>query len=351
MSKLVSALCDYFEVKRSHTSSYHPETNATVERANSTLAQTIRTYVDKDQMNLPSLLPSVMMAFHSSPCTESTGFSPFQLLFVKEMNLPIDTTLIPKPTLNANVKQYFEQLIGRFKLVKEIARENMQSAQDKAKHHHDIKAKEPNYQVGDKVLLKKGKVDTGLSVKIADQFNGPFEIIELGPHFTYKLKNCEDNKVIGSFINASRLKAFHQREPENIDNPQQANMPIPENVNTAPPPADTPLPQVEVPQPRAIDPHTADIGEQPSNVDNNSTTKQPQTQPPEPAKDMSNICIIRASRKGGKQRYRIEWPDGFRAWEPENNVPRQAIDNYLKHYTKRGRKRKHKPKFFTKSTE
>ena len=79
------------------------------------------------------------------------------------MNLPIYTTLIPKPTLDANVKQYFEQLIGRLKLVKEIARGNMQSTQDKAKHYHDIKAKEPNYQIGDKVLLKRGKVATGLS--------------------------------------------------------------------------------------------------------------------------------------------------------------------------------------------
>ena len=222
------------------------------------------------------------------------------------MYLPIDTTPIPKPTLNAHVKQYFEQLIGRLKLVKEIASGNMQSTQGKAKHHHDIKAKEPNYQIGDKVLLKRGKVATGLSVKMADQFNGPFEIIELGPHFTYKLKNCEDNMVNGSLINASRLKAFHQREPENIDNPQQANMPIPENANTTPPPADTSLPQVEVPQPRANDPQTVDIGEQPPKVDNSSTTKQPQTQPPEPAKDMSNIPIIHASRKGGKQRYRIE---------------------------------------------
>ena len=227
----------------------------------------------------------------------------------------------------------------------------MQSAQDKAKHHHDIKAKIPNYKLGDKVLRKRGKVATGLPVKMADEFDGPFEIIELGSHFTYKLKNCEDNKVIGSFINASSLKAFHQRESENIDNPQQANMPIPENANTTPPPADTPLPQVEVPQPRANDPQIADIGEQPPNMDNNSTTKQPQTQPPEPAKDMSNICIIRASRKGEKQRYRIEWPDGSRSLEPERNVPQKAIDNYLKHYTKLGRKRKQKPKFFTKSTE
>ena len=328
-----------------HTSSYHPETNATVERANSTLAQTIRTYIDKDQMNWPSLLPNIMMAFRSSPCIESTGFSPFQLLFGKEMNLPIDTSLIPKPTLNANVKQYFEQLIGRPKLVKELARENMKNAQDKAKHYHDIKARKPDYKLGDQVLLKKEKVATGLSVKFSDKFNGPFEIIELGPNFTYKLRNCEDNKVINSFINATRPKLYHQRQPGDIDDPQdneQVNMPVPGNPIPQPP-------QADAQQPPAISPPQVDVPQPP--MDEPQTVDEPQPPPPQLAKDMSNIRIIHASRKGERQRYRIEWPDGSKAWEAENDVQKQAIDNYLKHYTKVDRKRKHKPKFFPKSDE
>lgn len=72
MSKLVTALCEMFRVTRHYTSSYHPQTKATVERVNSTLSQTLRAYIDKDQSNRPSLLPSVMMAFRSTPCTEST---------------------------------------------------------------------------------------------------------------------------------------------------------------------------------------------------------------------------------------------------------------------------------------
>ena len=102
MSKLVNAICELFEVKRLHTSSYHPQINATVERANGTLTQTLRAYIDKDQINWP-LLPSIMMAFRSTPCTESTGFSPNQVLFGKEVHLPIDTSLVPKPTLGQNV--------------------------------------------------------------------------------------------------------------------------------------------------------------------------------------------------------------------------------------------------------
>ena len=224
MSKLVSALCEFFEVKRTQTSSYHPETNATVERANSTLAQTLRTYINKDQLNWPSLLPSIMMAFRSSPCTESTGFSPYQLVCGRNMNLPIDTSLVPKPSLGANVQQYFEQLISRLKIVKELARSNMENAQAKAKHIHDAQAREPTYNVGDRVLLKKEKIPQGLSTKLTDKFDGPFQITETGPNYTYKLRNLNDQKVMKSLVNAKRLKPYNERQPEVIDMPHQPQL-------------------------------------------------------------------------------------------------------------------------------
>jgi hypothetical protein len=41
--------------------------------------------------NWSRILPSVMMAFRISPSTQSTQFSPYFLLFGKEMPLPIDT--------------------------------------------------------------------------------------------------------------------------------------------------------------------------------------------------------------------------------------------------------------------
>ena len=109
-------------------------------------------------MNWPSLLPSSMMAFRSTPCTESTGFSPYHLLFGKEIHLPIDISLVPKPTLGQNVQQYFEQLISRLKVVKEIAKSNLEKAQAKAKHAYDIRAEQPKFQVDDLVILKQDKI-------------------------------------------------------------------------------------------------------------------------------------------------------------------------------------------------
>lgn len=100
MSKLVSAICEIFQVTRHYTSSYHPQTNATCERINITIAQCIRTYINEDQTNWPELLSGIMMAIRMSPLTQSSDMSPFHIIFGKEMNLPFDTSLIPKDGMN-----------------------------------------------------------------------------------------------------------------------------------------------------------------------------------------------------------------------------------------------------------
>ena len=214
MSKLVSALCELFQVKRHHTSSYHPQTNATVERANSTLAKTLTAYVDENQTNWSHLLPSVMMAFRSTPATESTQFSPFHLLFGKEMTLPIDTELIPKPTLPKHTQQFFDNLFNNLTISKGIARENMNTSAEKAKDRYDIKSKIPDFKVNDKVLLKDMTTGLGLSSKLSKKWKGPYNIESVGPNFTYQLRECETNKLIRTLVNSSRLKHYLETMPD-----------------------------------------------------------------------------------------------------------------------------------------
>jgi len=126
MSKLINALCKLFLITHHYTSSYHPQTNAACERVNSTLAQSLRTYCDKDQQNWPSLIPGIMMAFRMSPSTQSTGYPPFHMLYGKEMHMPFDVALMPNDSMNQNAKQYMEDLITRLQVAKDIAKENVQ---------------------------------------------------------------------------------------------------------------------------------------------------------------------------------------------------------------------------------
>lgn len=95
LSKLVSAVCEKFQVIRHHTSSFHPQSNSVVERVNGFLGQALRTLCMDNQGNWAELIPAIMLSFRNA-VSSSTGFTPYQVLFGRHMHLPIDSTLIPR---------------------------------------------------------------------------------------------------------------------------------------------------------------------------------------------------------------------------------------------------------------
>ena len=65
---------------------YHPASDGLVERFNRTLLLMLAMFVWEHQDDWDDILPAVMMAYRSS-VHESTGFSPFQLMFGEECTL------------------------------------------------------------------------------------------------------------------------------------------------------------------------------------------------------------------------------------------------------------------------
>ncbi|VDH92571.1 Hypothetical predicted protein [Mytilus galloprovincialis] len=194
VSNLVNALCEMLNITRHHTSSYHPQTNGLVERTNSTLIQAVRAYSDKDQNNWPNKLPGILMAFRNSPSTQSTEYSPFSMVFGKEMNLPFDASVLPKDNLSKDAKHHLEEIISNLKITQDLAAENIKLKQAKMKERYDKNTKIPEFRLRDKVLLKEHVVPVGRSPKLVDKFNGPYYITDCGPNFTYKLRRCSDQK-------------------------------------------------------------------------------------------------------------------------------------------------------------
>ena len=113
MSKLVSALCDIFQVTKLRTSSFHPQTNGICERQNSTLAQCMRAYCHENQENWTDYLPSIMMAFRMTPGVQTTGFSPFEILFGRKMKLPIDVSLVPQQNILKAPKEHIQDILKK----------------------------------------------------------------------------------------------------------------------------------------------------------------------------------------------------------------------------------------------
>ncbi|VDH95751.1 Hypothetical predicted protein [Mytilus galloprovincialis] len=228
MNNLVLSLCEIFDVTRYHTSSYHPQTNGLVERCNSTLIKSFRAYCDKAQNNWPDKLPGILMALRNSPSTQSTEFSPFHLLFGREMNLPFDTSVTPKQNLSSDAKLQMEEVLSNLKITQDLATKNMLEKQLKSKERYDRNSKIPQFKVRDLVLLRQHVVPVGRSPKLVDKYKGPYYITELGPKYTYKLRMCSTNKEVKSMINAKEIILYkdprdHQLQPNEVVQNQANN--------------------------------------------------------------------------------------------------------------------------------
>ena len=60
------------------STAFHPQTDGLTERANRTVVEMLRSFVDADQRNWDSLLPWMQIANNDAVC-QSTGKTPFEM--------------------------------------------------------------------------------------------------------------------------------------------------------------------------------------------------------------------------------------------------------------------------------
>ena len=80
VSNLMAQLYDQLGFTKIQTSVYHQEGNGLVESFNNTLKRMFKKFVRERVKNWDKFLPYLILAHREVPC-ESTGYSPFELLY------------------------------------------------------------------------------------------------------------------------------------------------------------------------------------------------------------------------------------------------------------------------------
>ena len=88
-SALIKEICQLLGVKKTRITPYHPQTDGLVERFNRTVLDMLSMAVQQDEHGWDLLLPPVMLAYRTS-VQETTGTTPFSLMFGLEPRLPED---------------------------------------------------------------------------------------------------------------------------------------------------------------------------------------------------------------------------------------------------------------------
>ena len=120
------------------TTAYHPQTDGLVERFNRTLTDMLSKKVQKGGKDWDQQLPYVLFAYRTS-LQESTGESPFFLLYGHNPEMPTDAALqLPVIRNMLDLDDYCSELVARMSTAWESAREHIKGAQEKHTSSHGL---------------------------------------------------------------------------------------------------------------------------------------------------------------------------------------------------------------------
>ena len=143
---------------------YHPQTNGIVERFNATFIPQIAKLQDTQDNNWDEYLQAVVFAYNTG-IHKTTKYSPYELLYGRFPRLPI--TAGPQSFSFAKPNDYFEQLKKTLRIYHQAAKNYVLIQQQNSKITYDRNRLNPQYKIGDKVLVKipgnRGKLEPRFS--------------------------------------------------------------------------------------------------------------------------------------------------------------------------------------------
>ncbi|RXN22039.1 Transposon Ty3-I Gag-Pol poly [Labeo rohita] len=153
-SSLIQQLCSLYKVEKSRTTPYHPAGNGQCERFNRTLHNLLRTLPPSSKRDWALCLPQVLFSYNTTP-HQSTGESPYYLMFGQEPRLPVDFLLgRVEDTVAGNVHEWVIEHQTRLQVAFEGAREHLRITAERRKVQHDSHVRDTPLGEGQLVYLR-----------------------------------------------------------------------------------------------------------------------------------------------------------------------------------------------------
>ncbi|GFW24344.1 uncharacterized protein TNCV_605911 [Trichonephila clavipes] len=148
-----------------------------VERFNRTILNSLSLLVSNNQQDWDKKLPFFLLAYRSA-VHDTTGYSPSQMLFGRDLRLPADLLFSRSPDAPLVPEEYIEKLQARMEEMHHLARKRIGMASEKMKTRYDARATGHDFHEGDKVWLWNPKRRKGLSPKLQTNWEGPYTVLK-----------------------------------------------------------------------------------------------------------------------------------------------------------------------------
>nr|GEY99305.1 putative reverse transcriptase domain-containing protein [Tanacetum cinerariifolium] len=192
------------------STAYHPQTDGQSERTIQTLEDMLRACAIHFGKGWVNHLPLVELSYNNSHHA-SIKATPFEAPYGQKCRSPVYWTEVGEAQiLGPELIQETTEKIVQIK-------QRMQAAHDRQKSYADLKRKQMEFQVGDKVMLKvspwKGVVRFGKRGKLNPMYVGPFKLLEKIGKVSYKLELPDELSRVHNTFHVSNLKKCHAEEP------------------------------------------------------------------------------------------------------------------------------------------
>lgn len=208
VSECMKEVTRLLSIKQLTTTPYHPMCNGLTEKFNGTMKSMLKRLCSEQPRQWHRYINPLLFAYREVP-QESTGFSPFELLYGRAVRGPMFilkelwTKELEEPEVK-NSYQYVFELREKLEDTLKLAHTELQKAQHKGKHYYDRKAKVRRFAQGDKVLIL---LPTDHN-KLLMQWKGPFEVSAVVGLNDYKVCVKAKERV----YHANLLKKYFERE-------------------------------------------------------------------------------------------------------------------------------------------
>ena len=181
-----------------------------VERYNRTLKSMLKKFVAANGKDWDQWLPYLLFAYREVP-QASTGFSPFELLYGRQVRGPLDLLREawgnPRPTETNSILAYVLKMRDKMEEMASLVEDNMHQAQQTQARWYDQSTRQRSFTPGKQVLLLLPTTEN----KLLARWQGPYRITrKLGP-VTYELEMPGRRKTRQVF-HINLLKEWHERE-------------------------------------------------------------------------------------------------------------------------------------------
>jgi hypothetical protein len=203
------------------STAFHPQTDGQSERVIQTLEDMLRGCIIEFEGSWDKYLALAEFAYNNS-YQSSIKMAPFEALYGRKCRTPVCWSEMgeKKVISSALGPEYLKEVENKVEIIKGRLKE----AYDRQKSYADLKRRDIEYEIGDKVFLKvspwKRVLRFGRKGKLSPRYIGPYEVIERVGPVAYRLALPPELDRIHNVFHVSMLRRYRS-DPSHVIIPQE----------------------------------------------------------------------------------------------------------------------------------